>query len=172
MALFARSILAIGFALGLLAAAARAGEPSPPADKALGCDCCRMKAAGMTAAQMLACPMMQQCAKAGMPNALLAMKFKLGLSEEQVAKLNALVKKVQEDSLALLTDEQKNVLSAMPGATEPQPAPGQPQTQPQSQTQPRPQPQAQSAPCWRGCCGMMQGGGCSMMQGGGCMMGR
>ena len=162
MALFARSILAIGFALGLLAAAARAEEPSAPAGKAPmpGCDCCRMKAAGMTAAQMLACPMMQQCAKAGMPNALLAMKFKLGLTEDQVAKLQALVKKMQDEALGLLTDEQRKALKAMPGAAEPQPAPGQPQTQPQSQ--PRPQPQAQSAPRWRGCCGMMQGGGCMM----------
>ena len=158
MALLARSILAVGLVLGLLAAAARAEEPSPPPVKsaAPGCDCCRMKAAGMSAAQMLACPRMQQCAKSGMPNALLSMKFKLGLSEDQVAKLEALIKKVQEEALALLTAEQKKALESMPGAAASQEAP--------SPTPAQTQPQAQAAPRWRGCGGMIQSGGCPMQR--------
>ena len=151
MRLLIRLSFAATVVLGLLGCGALAGEPSAPAKKApmAGCPCCQGMAAsqpGTAPARMMDCPKMQLCAKAGMPNALLALKDKLGLSEDQVAKLDAIFKKAKDEALGVLTSEQKSTLDALPAAAPP------------------PQTQSQPAPRSGGCCPMMRGGDCPMMR--------
>ena len=49
------------------------------------------------------------------PEALLVMKDHLKLTDDQAAKLDTIAKKAREDSGAVLTDEQKNMLKPMEG---------------------------------------------------------
>lgn len=59
------------------------------------------------------CPMMTPRADAGDPAGLLALRDSLELTEEQIGKLQAILKKAYEDAKALLTDKQREKLEEL-----------------------------------------------------------
>jgi len=78
-----------------------------------------MKTMGMSPGMMMGCKMrMGATVSKDDPGSILALKSELGLTEEQVKKLEALQKKTQGRAAKILNDEQKKKLAEVPDAAQ------------------------------------------------------
>ena len=78
-----------------------------------------MKSTGMSPAMMMGCKMrMGATVSKEDPGAILALKSELGLTDDQVKKLEALQKKTQGRAAKILNDEQKKKLAEVPEAAQ------------------------------------------------------
>ena len=78
-----------------------------------------MKSMGMSPAMMMGCKMrMGATVSKDDPGSILALKSELGLTDDQVKKLEALQKKTQGRAAKILNDEQKKKLAEVPDAAQ------------------------------------------------------